>query len=302
MVTLPQQQHSSSLSQQHSIPPPLSLSQQQQQHNRIYKVGDFLESPSLSIIKQGAFKQKNSLFSTWKVHSYMFDGHCLYRVKHHNTSVEVREIFPLNTSLNVNRYDILVTQIISAEDITGKKNTIGFFFEENKQQKHLSHLGEQAAKIIAEIDELLDEKKKPETTLLSENMSASERKKLLAPKFLMASSADEKNLWMSILTQHLQQVVEMNNNSNQSQVSAILSTIEAMIDIVVVSDAFGTITAYNTQAESFFGYKKKDVIGKDIKILMPFEVAKNHDEFMQRFRKTGEYFCVQQTLHVCEFI
>ncbi|KAG2377862.1 hypothetical protein C9374_008947 [Naegleria lovaniensis] len=261
------------------------MHQQHSSHHHTYKVGDFLENPSSCVIKQGAFKQKNSLFSTWKVHSYMFDGHCLYRVKHHTQGVEVREIFPLNTPLNASRYDILVTQIISAEDITGKKNTIGFFFDENKQKYGNHHLGEHAAKIIAEMDELLDEKNVNSKS--HETMSASERKKLLAPKFLMASSAEEKKLWMNILTQHLQQVVEMNNNSNSAQVSAILSTIEAMIDIVVVSDAFGTITAYNTQAESFFGYKKKDVIGKDIKILMPFEVAKNHDEFMQRFRKTG---------------
>ncbi|EFC45677.1 predicted protein [Naegleria gruberi] len=260
----------------------------------VVKAGDVIESTE-TIIKQGAFKQKNSLFSSWKVHSYMFDGNCVYRVKHHPSSgkVEVREVFPLNTNDNIERYDIVVTQIISSDDMTGKKNTIGFFFDENPN-KNISRTpkidDEHAAKIIEEMDEFLNEKQHPTTTAKS---SSTIDKKKLSPRFLMATSAEEKKLWMNLLNQYLQKKPQVPtasdalNNPTSTQANAILSTIEAMIDIVIVSDAYGTITAYNTQAESFFGYKKKDIIGKDIKILMPFEVAKNHDEFMQRFRKTG---------------
>eukprot|EP00759_Apiculatamorpha_spiralis_P049155 PhF_6_TR44193/c0_g1_i1/m.67779 len=49
----------------------------------------------------------------------------------------------------------------------------------------------------------------------------------------------------------------------------------------------GIITTFNPAAETQFGYVASDVLGKNIKILMTDEDAKNHDGFLARYLKTG---------------
>jgi PAS domain S-box-containing protein len=64
--------------------------------------------------------------------------------------------------------------------------------------------------------------------------------------------------------------------------------LNSMIDGVITIDETGNILTFNKAAEILFGYKTKDVTGKNVKMLMPEPYTSQHDDYIQRYRDTGE--------------
>jgi len=72
--------------------------------------------------------------------------------------------------------------------------------------------------------------------------------------------------------------------TGESQYRAIFdSAVEAM----AVIDAKGTIQSVNPSVERIFGYAPAELIGNNIKMLMPNAVARHHDNYLERYRDTG---------------
>ncbi|WBA19286.1 PAS domain S-box protein [Salinivibrio kushneri] len=65
-------------------------------------------------------------------------------------------------------------------------------------------------------------------------------------------------------------------------------TLEQALDAVVCIDEQNCITFYNKAAEQLWGYSKEEVQGKNVKMLVPQAIQSNHDEYIDRNRKTGE--------------
>lgn len=63
---------------------------------------------------------------------------------------------------------------------------------------------------------------------------------------------------------------------------------EASIDAIVVADASGKILSANPAAEKLFGHNITELIGQNVKMLMPEDMAAQHDGFMDHHLKTGE--------------
>jgi two-component system, LuxR family, sensor kinase FixL len=59
-------------------------------------------------------------------------------------------------------------------------------------------------------------------------------------------------------------------------------------DAIIVVDEKGLIQSFNAMAERLFGYSPKDVLGKNIKMLMPPYYSEKHDGYMSRYMETGE--------------
>lgn len=53
----------------------------------------------------------------------------------------------------------------------------------------------------------------------------------------------------------------------------------------VASDDHGVIVGANRQALQLFGYNEAEVVGKNLKMLMPSSVGKHHDGFLSHYRK-----------------
>ena len=66
------------------------------------------------------------------------------------------------------------------------------------------------------------------------------------------------------------------------------SIYEASPDAIIVIDALGLIRSFSRMAEAVFGHAKADVLGQNIKLLMPAYFAAHHDRYLERYLKTGE--------------
>ncbi len=63
---------------------------------------------------------------------------------------------------------------------------------------------------------------------------------------------------------------------------------DSAVDGVVTVDDKGTIISVNRATEQMFGYTSSDLIGQDVKLLMPERYAMVHDGYFQRYLEWGE--------------
>lgn len=65
-------------------------------------------------------------------------------------------------------------------------------------------------------------------------------------------------------------------------------TLEQAMDAVVCIDEHNNVTFFNKAAEAVWGYSRAEVIGNNVKMLVPKGIQSQHDGFVDRNRKTGE--------------
>jgi PAS domain S-box-containing protein len=63
--------------------------------------------------------------------------------------------------------------------------------------------------------------------------------------------------------------------------------IDNMIDGLITIDAQGLIDAFNPAAEQIFGYDASEVLGENVRILMPSPHREKHDEYIRNYQSTG---------------
>ena len=68
---------------------------------------------------------------------------------------------------------------------------------------------------------------------------------------------------------------------------SINQTLEQALDAVVAIDQHNNVTFFNASAERLWGYKREDVVGKNVKMLVPQRMQVNHDNFVNANRRTG---------------
>lgn len=67
----------------------------------------------------------------------------------------------------------------------------------------------------------------------------------------------------------------------------INQTLSQALDAVVTIDENNLVTFYNPSAEKLWGYRAEEVIGKNVKMLVPHEIQSRHDQFVNSNRSTG---------------
>jgi two-component system, chemotaxis family, CheB/CheR fusion protein len=66
------------------------------------------------------------------------------------------------------------------------------------------------------------------------------------------------------------------------------SIVDTATDAIVTIDRTGIIQTVNLATERMFGYTSEELIGHDVKVLMPSPYRDEHDEYLARYLKTGE--------------
>ncbi len=75
-------------------------------------------------------------------------------------------------------------------------------------------------------------------------------------------------------------------------------TLSQALDAVVTIDDNNIVTFFNGAAEALWGYPADEVVGQNVKMLVPMDIQGQHDELVNRNRRTGEDKIVGTTREV----
>src|SRR6516162_1587878 len=73
--------------------------------------------------------------------------------------------------------------------------------------------------------------------------------------------------------------------AREAHLKSILDTVP---DAMIVIDERGVMHSFSSAAERLFGYSASEVLGKNVKMLMPSPYRENHDAYIERYLATGE--------------
>jgi len=64
--------------------------------------------------------------------------------------------------------------------------------------------------------------------------------------------------------------------------------LDAAVDAIIVVDHHGTIEEFSRAAQQLFGYTPDEIVGRNVRELMPDPYRREHDGYMHRYMTTGE--------------
>lgn len=81
----------------------------------------------------------------------------------------------------------------------------------------------------------------------------------------------------------------MNSSHEQSEREYVLrSILDTAVDAIITIDVRGIVRGFNRAAAKMFGYTADEVVGQNVKMLMPQPYAAEHDGYLERYLRTGE--------------
>jgi PAS domain S-box-containing protein len=75
---------------------------------------------------------------------------------------------------------------------------------------------------------------------------------------------------------------------SNSEAAWLRAVVETAVDGVILIDALGGILMFNPACEKLFQYQAEEVVGQNVKMLMPGHYRDAHDGYLQNFHRTGE--------------
>jgi PAS domain S-box-containing protein len=76
----------------------------------------------------------------------------------------------------------------------------------------------------------------------------------------------------------------MAQHDDQSRLRAL---VETAVDGVMMIDGQGRVRLFNPACERLFGYRADEVIGQNVRMLMPAPYREGHDTYLDNYRRTG---------------
>jgi len=70
--------------------------------------------------------------------------------------------------------------------------------------------------------------------------------------------------------------------------ASLRTVIELVVDGIVIIDEIGVVQLFNGSCERLFGYPAADVLGRNVRMLMPLPHEARHDSYLAAYRATGE--------------
>lgn len=64
--------------------------------------------------------------------------------------------------------------------------------------------------------------------------------------------------------------------------------VNSAVDGIITINEQGVIVTYNQAAEGMFGYSVIEAVGNNVKLLMPQNLAEEHDGYLEKYRRTGK--------------
>lgn len=113
------------------------------------------------------------------------------------------------------------------------------------------------------------------------------------------SNGDKFPIWLAVNEVHfgserifIGSIVELTEQKNtESNLAKSLETTRAILDTainpIITIDAKGSIASFNPAAEQLFGYRREEVLDKNVKMLMPEPYQSEHDGYLSRYLHNG---------------
>jgi PAS domain S-box-containing protein len=74
----------------------------------------------------------------------------------------------------------------------------------------------------------------------------------------------------------------------QQSTERLQAVLNAAVDAIVLIDTAGIIQSVNPSVQRLFGYTSEELVGQNVKVLMPPPWREEHDGYLDRYKKTGE--------------
>ncbi|TPX37592.1 hypothetical protein SmJEL517_g00653 [Synchytrium microbalum] len=109
----------------------------------------------------------------------------------------------------------------------------------------------------------------------------------------MTTTRDVQENEISELVTLQEKEIKMEQNVHEAEFRMLLerkmlnAVLDTCIDGIINIDPIGTILRFNRAAEKQFGYTAKEIIGRNIRDLMPPEFSVNHDQYLLNYLTTG---------------
>ena len=75
---------------------------------------------------------------------------------------------------------------------------------------------------------------------------------------------------------------------HEEREALLRSILETVPDAMIVIDGHGVVQSFSTAAERLFGYPASEIVGANVRLLMPSPYRDAHDGYIRRYRTTGE--------------
>ncbi len=111
----------------------------------------------------------------------------------------------------------------------------------------------------------------------------------LAIRTLCVARKSEDGALRSILQNNIDVTGLKRAKEDLSEREALLrSILDTVPEAMVVIDERGIIRSFSAAASEMFGYRRDELIGENVKILMPEPYASGHDGYLDNYLRTGE--------------
>src|SRR5579859_6133102 len=96
---------------------------------------------------------------------------------------------------------------------------------------------------------------------------------------------DNERIFVGII--HDLTVSKWADNALREREARLRSILDTVPDAIITIDGQGAIESFSPAAARLFGYAEREVIGKNVKMLMPSPYREMHDGYLEAYRSTG---------------
>ncbi len=94
--------------------------------------------------------------------------------------------------------------------------------------------------------------------------------------------------WRGELLRRARTAATASADDAEARAAHLKSILDSIPDAMIVIDEHGIMQSFSAAAERLFGYGAADVLGKNVKMLMPSPYREDHDGYINRYLSTGE--------------